>query len=58
MMKRERVTFDLSPYCRDKLDDIAKKKGISRSSLIRRILFEKLREYSLSATSKNKEAIE
>ena len=48
-MTRDRVTFDFCPYCRDKLDDIAKKKGISRSSLIRRILFERLREYSLSA---------
>jgi metal-responsive CopG/Arc/MetJ family transcriptional regulator len=43
MSERIRVTVDIEPSLRDTLDEIAKFVCISRSSLIRRILYNAIR---------------
>jgi len=44
MSNRTRVTFDIEPNLRDALDKVAKFVGISRSSLIRMVLYNAIRE--------------
>jgi metal-responsive CopG/Arc/MetJ family transcriptional regulator len=44
MSERTRVTFDIEPVLRDTLDAVAKTLSISRSSLIRMVLYNAIRE--------------
>ena len=44
MSDRTRITFEIDPTLRDSLDEIAKFVRVSRSSLIRMVLYNALRE--------------